>query len=526
MNVRSKKNMIARILSMVMTVVMVITMAPNLGRVHKVRAAIKINLATSYLASYEEPEMPLVSDSSEEEKKTEAKQEIDTVRSALSDTDYYAEDILSLDKIVDDTKAAIDAAKTTDAVDTEKQKGLDALAAVKKKSGVHVAYRTQDEIRSYIKQCGATVNDALFFAEQPGVTAPYSLGRLSDVTLTSANKMLNQIRYIAGVSSNVTLDESMSEKAQASSLANYVNQRMAHHPERPNGMSDAMYSLATEGGSASNIAWYSAGGYGLNEALAMWMADDDDSNIATVVHRRWILNPSMEKTGFGAVSGINGTYSAMYAHDESNTSAAETGVVWPAQNMPTTYFGKNHPWSISMGKELNDENIQVTLTRKSDGKTWNFSKTSADGYFNVENTYYGQRGCIIFRPNRGISSYKAGDTYTVIVTGLPTEDIYYTVKFFDLISSPSSNNNENIPTTGSSNNNENIPATGGGGGGAATGSTSTSSDDKKTDTIGSISTKPVRKNTVLQDNRNGCKVKVVSASKKNPTVSFVKSIRK
>ncbi|MDE6635932.1 MAG: hypothetical protein K2K09_04925, partial [Lachnospiraceae bacterium] len=55
-----------------------------------------------------------------------------------------------------------------------------------------------------------------------------------------------------------------------------------------------------------------------------------------------------------------------------------------------------------------------------------------DGAFYVNNDNYGQKGCIIFRPD-DIEEYKAGDSYDVnIVTGLSSGDVSYTVNFFNL----------------------------------------------------------------------------------------------
>ena len=304
-------------------------------------------------------------------------------------------------------------------------------------TGVNVQYRTQDEIREYVKNNGATQKDALKFAENPLTEAPYALGRLSDETLNSAVSMLNQIRYIAGIDDNVQLSDKYTELTQAAALANYANNELSHFPAQPEGMSDEMYAKAKEGASSSNIAWASWKNCSMNDTIvSSWMEDGDSFNIDRLGHRRWLLNPAMEKTGFGAVSGTNGTYSAVYAFDGTFAPTAAYGVMWPAQNMPIEYFGKIFPWSISMGYSVDKSKIQVKLTRESDGKEWNFSEKSADGAFYVNNDYYGQIGCIIFRPELDtLDSYNAGDTFKVEITGL-SEEVSYTVNFFGLNSAP------------------------------------------------------------------------------------------
>lgn len=200
-----------------------------------------------------------------------------------------------------------------------------------------------------------------------------------------------------------------------------------------------------QGASSSNIAWTSWKGCSMNWTIVdSWMEDGDDYNIDRVGHRRWLINPKMKYTGFGAVSENRGTYSAVYAFDTKNSKAAEYGVAWPAQNMPVEYFGAGFPWSVSMGSTVDISSVKVKLTRESDNKTWNFSSSEADGYFNVNNDGYGQKGCIIFRPDTD-EDYEAGDVYNVSITGLGDgKDVSYSVNFFELgkISKPTE-----VPTT-------------------------------------------------------------------------------
>lgn len=311
--------------------------------------------------------------------------------------------------------------------------------------GINVAYHTQEEIRNFCNENGVTLRDALTYAQEPVVSGDYSAGKLSDETLDSAVKMLNCVRYIAGISYNVKVTDSYNSLAQTATLVNYVNNRLSHYPAKPADMDESLYELGVEGASSSNIAWTSWKGCSMNWTIVdSWMEDGDDYNIDRVGHRRWLINPKMKYTGFGAVSGNRGTYSAVYAFDTKNSKAAEYGVAWPAQNMPVEYFGAGFPWSVSMGSTVDISSIKVKLTRESDNKTWNFSSSEADGYFNVNNDGYGQKGCIIFRPDTD-EDYEAGDVYNVSITGLGDgKDVSYSVNFFKLgkISKPTE-----IPTT-------------------------------------------------------------------------------
>ncbi|MDD6305762.1 MAG: CAP domain-containing protein [Clostridiales bacterium] len=300
------------------------------------------------------------------------------------------------------------------------------LCYASESQGINVNYHTQKEIRDYLKKNKVDIYEETSYGTAASNTSPYKAGTVSDDSLQSALNTMNAIRYIAGID-GVALDSTYTKKAQAAALVNSANSTLSHYPVQPSGMGDSLYELGKAGAGSSNLSWTSwKTGLGYHLAKA-WMNDGDSSNIDRVGHRRWILNPAMEKTGFGWVYSSNGTYAAMYAFDNWYGETGYYGVAWPAQNMPVEYFGNTYPWSISMGSNVDGANVKVTLTRKSDNKKWTFSKSSADGYFNVENSNYGQKGCIIFRPDS--ISYQPGDQFTVEVSGL-SQKASYNVSFF------------------------------------------------------------------------------------------------
>ena len=293
-------------------------------------------------------------------------------------------------------------------------------------TGINVDYHSQQEIRDYLKQKNVDIYAETTYSTAASDRSPYKAGEVSKSSLNSALNTMNAIRYIAGISP-VELEDSYTKKEQAAALVNSANGVLSHYPSKPSGMSSSLYQLGASGASSGNLSWTSwktGLGYHL---VKSWMYDGDSTNIDRMGHRRWILNPSMEKTGFGWVYGSHGTYAAMYAFDNWSADTSYYGVAWPAQNIPVEYFGNNYPWSISMGTTVDASKVKVTLVRQSDQKKWTFSQKSADGYFNVENSNYGKPGCIIFRPEN--MNYQPGDTFTVKITGL-SETVSYQVSFF------------------------------------------------------------------------------------------------
>lgn len=298
-------------------------------------------------------------------------------------------------------------------------------------TGPEVTVHTQSEIREYIRKNNAYAAIPTAFDVMPVKNT--KRGALSDAGKRSALAMVNGMRYAAGLD-EVTLSDEQGNLAQAAAFVSYSIGELTHTPaenrSKPASMSDTDWNDGVRGCCSSNLAC----GYGsLNTAVLAWSDDSDGSNISKVGHRRWLLNPSMGTAGFGAADG----YYAMYAVDMSGRGT-QTGVAWPARNMPVEYFHGDEPWSISVGQRVTKENVAVTLTRISDGKVWTFRGTDAyeasdsGKYFNVDNDEYGKPGCIIFRPD-GVEGYNAGDRYMVEITGAADDTIRYSVTFFDAV---------------------------------------------------------------------------------------------
>lgn len=294
--------------------------------------------------------------------------------------------------------------------------------------GVGTEYHTREEVINYMNNSGASINNMTEYDTAASFATPYSPGTLKQDSLNAALAMFNQIRYIAGLDYHVTLNEEYNELAQAGAFVNAVNGGLSHYPAQPSGMSDDLYKKASTGAGSSNIA-YTSWKTSFSYACLMWMDDSDASNIDRVGHRRWILNPSMKETGFGYAQKSSGaTYTAMYAFDRYWEKTDVYGVAWPAREMPMEYFDSTIAWSYSYGSSLSDVSVKLDCLTAGKERTWNFSDSDADGYFNVNNGGYGQTGCVIFRPEN--ASISAGDTYLVTIWQGDTVIANYTVNFF------------------------------------------------------------------------------------------------
>ena len=146
---------------------------------------------------------------------------------------------------------------------------------------------------------------------KPQLAQPYVAGALSDDELICALNTIKTIRYIAGLPDDIYLSDEYNSLAQASSLVNYVNNKLTHTPEAPSGMDSSLADKGIEGSKKSNIARTSWQNNTLKWTIIHgWMDDSDGDNAKVLGHRRWILNPSMGMTGFGSVTGSHGTFNA------------------------------------------------------------------------------------------------------------------------------------------------------------------------------------------------------------------------
>ncbi len=298
---------------------------------------------------------------------------------------------------------------------------------------------------------------AKWAASVPKVTTPYktkpvisvtkpNLGELNVQFLEDGLNAFNFSRYLADLPDDVELDEALNKQAQYGSVLLASRAKgLSHTPEKPTGMPDDFYKKGYESTSSSNIAQGFDSIY--DSIIYGYMNDGDETNLATLGHRRWILNPTLQKTGFGfAQSNDKQNYSATQVFDESRTENLPDNdyIAFPSNGvMPIEVFNEQYPWSISLNpdeyKAPNLATTQVKVTRIADNKSWQFSKkegSSTDGDFYINNDAYGVANSIIFRPN--YEKLSNGDTFQVKITGLQKKDgskaeISYIVQFFQMV---------------------------------------------------------------------------------------------
>lgn len=293
---------------------------------------------------------------------------------------------------------------------------------------------TPEQIREFYNSNPFTF-DIAAYAAYPVTKSPYEIGRLSDACMQNGLHALNFVRFVAGLPADVTINDKYCELTQASSLVNAVNNKLSHYPTQPADMDNTLFQLAASGATQSNIA---RGYHNLPASIIGYVEDSDDSNMDVVGHRRWMLNPAMQQTGFG----MAGDYSAVYSVDRSRAERFEGDYVcWPAQNMPYELYDVSDRYAFSVSLSLDYinsswENVTVDVSSKKLGKTYHLDTSdnqSFDYYFAVNDQNYGSGLCLIF--NAGVM-FDVDDTVSVKIDGLTKNkkpaSISYDVNFFCL----------------------------------------------------------------------------------------------
>ena len=260
-------------------------------------------------------------------------------------------------------------------------------------------------------------------------------GRSVKAQQEAALKQLKAYRYLAGVPyEHLKLDESLNDYAKAAAMLCRKLGRLEHNPRTNPGLSEEAFQKGRTGTRNSNLASMFGRKQTLPGTVIRYMDDSDPRNIRGLGHRRWCLNPTMGKTGFGSVTG----YAAMWAMDKSHKAPDFDYIAWPpAGYMPVSYFGVKHAWNVSLNpkKYARPDNMVKAQIYPVD-RLGNRDKTPLEISDSFLSIYpYGVPYCLIFRPTAKSLSGKR--KLAVVITGLKDRagkpaTIEYTVEFVRL----------------------------------------------------------------------------------------------
>lgn len=202
-----------------------------------------------------------------------------------------------------------------------------------------------------------------------------------------------------------------------------LNGKISHTPPRPPDVDDELYRRAQEGASHSNLS----AGTDLPGSIDGYMNDSDPSNIDRIGHRRWCLNPLLEKTGLG----LDSEFSAMWSMDESGRGVRgmEAVLYPPVGWCPVDFFSPSRAFSISLlrGGIPKKEDLRASV-RPFDAD-WVPGEPLELDHLAMAEGDFGHSPCIVFRPVGLI--VRSGASYLVEVStdGGRSNDFRYVVAF-------------------------------------------------------------------------------------------------
>ena len=277
--------------------------------------------------------------------------------------------------------------------------------------------------------------DKLYKTEPVVEGTDYHIAVLSDEAYDTAKGLINYYRRVAGLG-DITLSDDVNESAAYGALALAMNNRgLTHYPSQPKDMSSIDYNKAYAATTSSNLS--SASGYSekriISVAVSGQIRDSDSSNIDTLGHRRWLLNPGVKTLGIGSANNNYNYYTDIRVFGDGIQSESVNDydfIAWPSSGANLTdTFPKDTPWSVTLNPKVyytpTDVSVEVKSLRY--GTTWYFDNntgygtSSVDNYFNIEKSRYGVANCIIFRPAYQYIDMFKGD-YIVTVSNVRRKD--------------------------------------------------------------------------------------------------------
>lgn len=273
--------------------------------------------------------------------------------------------------------------------------------------------------------------------------------------MQQALSQVNFIRYLAGLDA-VSLSEEMSDLAYSAALLCARNEKLSHEPTCAQDMDEELYEKGRRAAAGSNLLMLNWKGSGLlREAAILFAKDEGEANRYALGHRRWLLYPYMQETGFGMAQDADGrSYIAMYVMDDSAQDREYDMICYPSGGaFPAEYMSADTAWSVSFNPDrydLRGSTPYLIMIERTSGAEFRFERLNTaqelegrDSYFILSGGRFGDGPAYIFRPDLSeydelMYGYEQNQVWDVRIEGMKYIDgtlcdaIEYTVEMASL----------------------------------------------------------------------------------------------
>jgi uncharacterized protein YkwD len=243
-----------------------------------------------------------------------------------------------------------------------------------------------------------------------GDTASCNQGDISADGRANALRLYNLYRWLADLPA-VQTEASRDSMAQACALMQYANNSLSHDPP-------TTWKCYTEEGAKGSSQSNISGGPGVSSVDNYML---DNGNATTIGHRRWILSNSLGPIGLGSTA----KGSSCMQNLTGTGKAGKPWQAWPPPGIvPIQAFGNGRSTIDTTGWTIQSDSINLS------GATVTVTAGGAAAAMTVTQLSGGYGSKYAFRMNPSGWTSKAGTTYAVSVTGIPTP-ISYNVEVVD-----------------------------------------------------------------------------------------------
>lgn len=249
-----------------------------------------------------------------------------------------------------------------------------------------------------------TINDfgeksAALYTQQPDI-ANCKPGTLSEAEKTNAVLTLNEIRKLHGLNP-VAYDYASDHEVMESSLIFAANGAISHQ------LQDTLkcYSKnGTVGASSSNIGGGPIGNIAFkttHDDITSWLTERTNQINNNVGHRRFLLNPFLNKVAYGRVASkfkdhvyTNGSAMKVVYENTATNTASNTIIAYPFQEYPAKFFDQKSLLSASLlidntnfwnNKNVDFSKAKIKAIARGEGPVAVKNITTDNAYFGLPN---------------------------------------------------------------------------------------------------------------------------------------------